>query len=65
MITLNGQKTEIKDGMTILSLLEEHAFRINLIAVEYNGKIVRKDEYGKTVIKDGDTIEVVSFMGGG
>lgn len=65
MITLNGQKTDIKQNITLTELLEEKKFRIALVAVEYNGQILKKDEYENTVLRDGDVIEVVSFMGGG
>ena len=65
MITLNGQQTEIKDGITVTELLTEKQFRIALVAVEYNGRILKKNEYDTTVLNDGDIIEVVSFMGGG
>ena len=35
------------------------------IAVERNGDIVPKSQYGETVLQDGDSVEVVSFVGGG
>ena len=35
------------------------------IAVERNGEIVPKARYGETVLAEGDSVEVVSFMGGG
>lgn len=65
MITLNGDQTEITDGMTVTELLTQKQFRIALVAVEYNGRILKKNEYDTTVLKSGDIIEVVSFMGGG
>ncbi len=65
MIALNGRQTEIKDGITVTELLTERQFRIARVAVEHNGRILKKDEYDKTAVKDGDVIEVVSFMGGG
>lgn len=65
MITLNGQQTEIKDGITVAELLGEKQFRIALVAVEYNGRILKKNEYDTTVLNDSDVVEVVSFMGGG
>ena len=40
-------------------------YRTNRIAVEKNGQIVPKSAYESTVIKDGDSLEVVSFVGGG
>ncbi|MGN0148997.1 MAG: sulfur carrier protein ThiS [Clostridia bacterium] len=65
MITLNGEKIQIKENTTLTELLNEKEFRIALIAVEYNGKIPAKDEFDSIMLKDGDIIEVVSFMGGG
>ena len=40
-----------------------HWFR--LVAVEYNGSIVPKNQYEEKILTDGDVIEVVSFVGGG
>lgn len=65
MITLNGQQTEIKDHQTLSELLLEKEFRLALVAVEYNGQILKKDKYDSTFLKDGDILEVVAFMGGG
>jgi len=33
--------------------------------VEYNLTIIPKEQYGQTILKDGDEVEIVSFMGGG
>lgn len=65
MITLNGEQVEIRGNMTLSELLAEKQFRVERIAVEYNGTIPNKSEFDKIVIKDNDRIEVVSFMGGG
>ena len=65
MITLNGEQLQIKENMTLSELLNEKQFRVERIAVEYNGTIPNKSEFDKIVLKDGDRIEVVSFMGGG
>jgi thiamine biosynthesis protein ThiS len=64
-ITLNGEKKEVPDGITVLGLLEFLNIRHQRVAVEMNEMIVKKDRYGEAVINDGDSLEVVSFMGGG
>jgi thiamine biosynthesis protein thiS len=46
-------------------LMEERGFDIKKIAVMKNGNIVPKAEYGNTIICDEDSLEVVSFVGGG
>ena len=65
MITVNGEKLDIRGGETLLELLETQGYRIEVIAVEYNGIILKKEDYGTTMLQDGDKLEVVSFVGGG
>ena len=65
MITVNGKPLDACKGMTLLDLLEARGYRLDVIAVEYNGVILKKDAYSATVLQDGDKIEVVSFVGGG
>ena len=60
MIYVNGKETENCKNLSVL--LENSGFRI---AVEINGEIIKKSDYDKTVLNDGDKIEVVSFVGGG
>ena len=55
MIYVNGKETENCKNLSVL--LENSGFRRDRIAVEINGD--------KTVLNDGDKIEVVSFVGGG
>ena len=65
MITVNGEMLDIREGATVLELLEEQGYRLGIIAVEYNGMILKKEDYGVTVLQEGDKLEVVSFVGGG
>lgn len=64
MITVNGEKIDVAD-ITIAEYLENNNYSIKKIAVELNGEIIRKACYGETILKDGDTLEVVSFVSGG
>ncbi len=64
-ITLNGQKREVPDRITVLGLLEHLNIQQQRVAVERNEEIVKKALYAETVIREGDSLEVVSFMGGG
>lgn len=63
MINVNGKETENCKSLRVL--LENGGFRRDRIAVEINGEIIKKSDYDKTVLNDGDKIEVVSFVGGG
>ena len=64
MVLINGKNTSA-DGKTVSQYLEEANYNPQTIAVELNEDILPKSQYDKTVLKDGDVLEVVSFVGGG
>jgi sulfur carrier protein len=64
-ITINGEQKQIPDNVTIAGLLEFLNIQHQRVAVELNLDIVKKDRYGTTTVKEGDSLEIVSFMSGG
>ena len=64
MVKVNGENLEIA-GKTISEYLSTTNYDVKRIAIERNGDIVPKAVYENTVLKDGDSVEVVSFVGGG
>lgn len=64
MVTVNGTSLDIS-GQNLEGYLAGEGYDKKRIAVELNGEIVPKAQYGQTVLKDGDALEVVSFVGGG
>ena len=64
MVKVNGEEKNIA-GKTIAEYLATTNYDMKRIAVERNGDIVPKARYGETVLQDGDSLEVVSFVGGG
>ena len=64
MVKVNGIELDIT-GKTIEQYLATTNYDIKRIAVERNGDIVPKAKYGETVLRDGDSLEIVSFVGGG
>lgn len=65
MVRINGNEMEHMEGKTIAEYLEEAGFDSRRVAVEHNGVIVPKKSYEEVIISEADTIEVVSFVGGG
>lgn len=65
MIKINGKDEPKAKGMKIIDYLKSHNYRTNMIAIELNGNILPKDQYESYVISEYDTIEIVSFVGGG
>lgn len=61
---LNGEPRELPYGTTIHSLLAELKLTPDKVAIELNRRLVRTDKYD-TLLKEGDVIEVVTFVGGG
>ena len=64
MVKVNGEAMDIA-GKTIAEYLVTTNYDMKRIATELNGDIVPKANYADTVIRDGDSIEIVSFVGGG
>src|SRR3989344_6464947 len=64
-ISLNGKPNEIKAGMTVSELLAKWRMRPELVTVEINEEILQKLDYETAVIKNGDNVEFVFYMGGG
>ncbi len=64
MVKVNGAELDIA-GKTVAEYLATTNYDPKRIAVERNGDIVFKSQYAETVLKDGDILEVVSFVGGG
>lgn len=64
MVIINGEKTN-SDGMTVEQFIKNSGYNTVFIAVELNEDIVPKTDYASTVLKDGDELEVVNFVGGG
>ena len=64
-IHLNGEEKEIADGLSIAQLLEELQIRSGRVVVELNRDIVSREAHGSTLLKRGDALEIVHFVGGG
>ena len=62
MVKINGQDCD-KAGISVAEYLAAENYNVNHIVVEYNLTIIPKEQYDRTILKDG--VEIVSFMGGG
>ncbi len=64
MVKINGKEHDIA-GKTLADHLATTDYDPKRIAVERNGEIVPKTQYSEILLTDGDSIEIVSFVGGG
>ncbi len=64
-VRLNGELREIPDGLTVAGLLAHLGVKAQRVAVELNETVVTKDRYAEQRIAQGDSVEIVAFVGGG
>lgn len=64
MVKVNGEMIDAA-GKNIVALLDEMNCMSGRVAVELNEEIVPKSTYDEIILKDGDSVEVVRFVGGG
>ena len=64
-LTINGEVSDTIRAATVQELLNELKIVPARVAVEVNLKVVRKAEYETYRLRDGDTVEIVNFVGGG
>ena len=64
MVKVNGEMLDIA-GQSVKEYLVTTNYDMTRIAVEKIGEIVPKAQYDSTILKDDDSLEVVSFVGGG
>ncbi|MCH2465207.1 MAG: sulfur carrier protein ThiS [Gemmatimonadetes bacterium] len=64
-VRLNGKDRDVTSGHTVQSLLEAIELNPLAVVVELNREILDRNRYSDFDIREGDTIEVVHFVGGG
>ena len=64
-ITLNGDRYDIAEPLTVTALLKALSIDARRVAVEHNLTILKRTAFDETVVREGDSIEIVNFVGGG
>jgi len=64
-ISVNGEQRHISAPATLADLLQELGLDPRMVVVELNRKIVRRPVLETTALTEGDTVELVHFVGGG
>jgi thiamine biosynthesis protein ThiS len=64
-VRVNGDPREIPAGLTVEGLLAHLSLSPRMVVVEHNGDILRRDALADAVVREGDTLELVHFVGGG
>ncbi len=64
-ITLNGEPRALPPSATVATLLAQLGLDTRKVAVERNEAIVPRSRYAETALANGDSLEIVHFIGGG
>ena len=64
-LRINGQETRLEAGMHLDSLLTHFKLKKDMVVIELNRVVPPKEAYGTTFLQEGDTVEIVKFLGGG
>ena len=64
-LMVNGVKQSVPDGTTVTQLLNVLKIVPERVVVELNLTILKRAEHGTAILKDGDQVEIVHFVGGG
>lgn len=64
-LQINGEPHDFADGLALSALVEHLGMKADRVAVELNLEIVARADWTATVLKDGDKLEIVHFVGGG
>lgn len=65
IIQVNGESRGMGDGETVAALLQELEIRADRVAVELNLEILDRKDFETRGLREGDRVEILSFIGGG
>ncbi len=65
IITCNGKTQAIDKGCSLDFLLKLHKLEPDNVVAEVNKQIIERDQYSTLNLNDGDTVELIRFVGGG
>jgi len=64
-ITLNGDPFDLSGPLTVAELLTSLDLDARRVAVEYNLVVLKRAAFEATLVNEGDSVEIVNFVGGG
>ncbi len=64
-VTINGTAKELTGNSHVSDIVAQFCKASKHVITEINGHIVPSNDWNKTLVKEGDSIELVAFVGGG
>ncbi len=64
-VVVNGEERQAEEGQALTALLAALGVAPEHVAVEHNGEVLERADLGRVVLRAGDRLEIVRFVGGG
>ncbi|MCP4365645.1 MAG: sulfur carrier protein ThiS [Planctomycetes bacterium] len=64
-LRVNGETETYPDGITVRELLDSMGVSNRPVAVELNRKVIPRDKLGEKTLREDDSLEIITFVGGG
>lgn len=64
-VILNGREEFLPGSVSLAQLITDKGLRPEVVVVEYNRTILKKEDWTSTIVNEGDNIELLRFLGGG
>ncbi|MDK2823864.1 MAG: sulfur carrier protein [Clostridia bacterium] len=64
-IKVNGQLVELAEMLTITDFIKSKNLKPDSLVIQYNYKILKREEWSNTILKENDELEILNFVGGG
>ena len=65
MITVNDNKIEYEEAMTVASILKKLNYVFPMLVIRKNGELVPRKHYDSTQVEDGDHLDIIHLISGG
>jgi thiamine biosynthesis protein ThiS len=64
-LMVNGKPREAEDNIDLATYLAAFDVNLRFVAVGHNGEVIKKEQFSKITLRDGDSLEIVRPVGGG
>jgi len=64
-VTINGERREVPERLSVAALLDHLGFVNRRVAIERNLELLPREQWQQTQVESGDSFEIVHFVGGG
>ena len=64
-VNINGETRSVGEGLKLHQLLEELGVLEQILLVEMNGDLIRRERFDENTVKEGDILELIRITGGG